>query len=87
MRTSLQARSPPLSSSTTKFSNPSILIGVACLSHDHRHDDAVLVAIASNNVIAINKEHDVFDSKKKMKAATLDSLANKVSLLAIRLLV
>ena len=42
-------------------------------------DDIGLVAIASNNMVAINKDQNVFDSKKKMKAATLDGLEHKLT--------
>lgn len=33
-------------------------------------DDSSLAAVAANNVIALNGERDVFDSRKKIKAAT-----------------
>lgn len=33
--------------------------------------------MAANNIIALNKEHDVFDSKKKIKIATAESAASK----------
>ncbi|KAK4871554.1 hypothetical protein RN001_015678 [Aquatica leii] len=41
-------------------------------------DDAALIAVASNNVVVINKDQNVFDSKKKMKAATSESLIHKL---------
>ncbi|KAF5274519.1 hypothetical protein FQA39_LY07131 [Lamprigera yunnana] len=41
-------------------------------------DDAALIAVASNNVVVINKDQNVFDSKKKMKAATSDTLIHKL---------
>ncbi|KDR23740.1 signal recognition particle subunit SRP72 [Zootermopsis nevadensis] len=42
-------------------------------------DDIGLVAIASNNMVVINKDQNVFDSKKKMKNATLDGLEHKLT--------
>nr|CAD7400517.1 unnamed protein product [Timema cristinae] len=42
-------------------------------------DDIGLVAIASNNIIAINRDQNVFDSKKKMKSATLEGLEHKLT--------
>jgi signal recognition particle subunit SRP72 len=42
-------------------------------------DDIGLVAIASNNMVAINKDQNVFDSKKKMKNATLEGLEHKLT--------
>jgi len=41
-------------------------------------DDIALVAVASNNVVVINKDQNVFDSKKKMKAATSEALVHKL---------
>lgn len=45
----------------------------------HKPDDTGLVAIASNNMVAINKDQNVFDSKKKMKNATLEGLEHKLT--------
>ena len=42
-------------------------------------DDTGLVAIASNNMVVINKDQNVFDSKKKMKNATLEGLEHKLT--------
>jgi len=42
-------------------------------------DDIGLVAIASNNMVVINKDQNVFDSKKKMKNATLEGLEHKLT--------
>ncbi|PSN45652.1 Signal recognition particle subunit SRP72 [Blattella germanica] len=42
-------------------------------------DDIGLVAIASNNMVAINKDQNVFDSKKKMKSATMEGLEHKLT--------
>lgn len=41
--------------------------------------DIGLIAIASNNSVAINREQNVFDSKKKMKSATADGVEHKLS--------
>lgn len=42
-------------------------------------DDIVLVAVASNNLVCLNKDQNVFDSKKRMKSATHDSLEHKLT--------
>lgn len=42
-------------------------------------DDIGLIAIASNNLITLNKDQNVFDSKKKMKSATVDGLEHKLT--------
>ncbi|CAL1536982.1 unnamed protein product [Lymnaea stagnalis] len=39
--------------------------------------DAGLVAVVSNNVVTINKDQNIFDSKRKIKAATGDNLKHK----------
>ncbi|XP_067133039.1 signal recognition particle subunit SRP72 [Centruroides vittatus] len=44
-----------------------------------RPTDIALAAVASNNVVTINKDQNVFDSKKKMKTATLDGLEYKLN--------
>jgi len=41
--------------------------------------DIGLAAVASNNVVCINKDQNLFDSKKKMKTATLESLEHKLT--------
>ncbi|CAH2075016.1 unnamed protein product, partial [Iphiclides podalirius] len=41
--------------------------------------DQALVAIASNNLVVINRDSNVFDSRKRMKAATADGLENKLN--------
>lgn len=41
-------------------------------------DDSALVAVASNNMVVINKDQNVFDSKKKMKVATSEILVHKL---------
>jgi len=45
-------------------------------------EDPALVAVASNNVVTINKDKNVFDSKKKMKAAMLDAALAKLPMTA-----
>ncbi|CAL7937724.1 unnamed protein product [Xylocopa violacea] len=42
-------------------------------------DDIALVAVASNNLVCLNKDQNVFDSKKRMKSATHDSLEHKLT--------
>ncbi|OXU27091.1 hypothetical protein TSAR_008396 [Trichomalopsis sarcophagae] len=44
-----------------------------------RPDDIALVAVASNNVATLNKDQNVFDSKKRMKSATQDGLEHKLT--------
>lgn len=41
--------------------------------------DIALVAVASNNLVTLNKDQNVFDSKKRMKNATHDSLEHKLT--------
>ncbi|KAJ3642145.1 hypothetical protein Zmor_024954 [Zophobas morio] len=41
-------------------------------------DDVALMAIASNNVVCINRDQNLFDSKKKMKVALNDTLVFKL---------
>lgn len=41
-------------------------------------DDPALIAVASNNVVAINKDQNVFDSKKKIKSANNEQLIHKL---------
>ncbi|CAH3122603.1 unnamed protein product [Pocillopora meandrina] len=40
-------------------------------------DDLALAAVASNNIITLNRDRDVFDSKKKVKSMTADGLEHK----------
>ncbi|KAK0075073.1 hypothetical protein PV325_007424 [Microctonus aethiopoides] len=42
-------------------------------------DDIALVAVASNNLVTLNKDHNVFSSKKRMKSATLEGLEHKLT--------
>ncbi|XP_015121860.1 signal recognition particle subunit SRP72 [Diachasma alloeum] len=41
-------------------------------------DDIALVAVASNNLVTLNKDQNVFDSKKRMKSATHEGLEHKL---------
>lgn len=41
--------------------------------------DIGLVAVASNNSVTINRDENVFDSKKKMKSATVDEVEHKLT--------
>ncbi|XP_018328625.1 signal recognition particle subunit SRP72 [Agrilus planipennis] len=41
-------------------------------------DDPALIAVAGNNSVVINKDQNIFDSKKKMKSATSESLIHKL---------
>jgi len=41
--------------------------------------DIGLVAVASNNLIVINKDQNIFDSKKKIKAASVEGLEHKLT--------
>ncbi|XP_032220654.1 signal recognition particle subunit SRP72 isoform X2 [Nematostella vectensis] len=45
----------------------------------NKPSDMSLTAVASNNVITLNKDRDVFDSKKKVKATTIDGLQYKLT--------
>ncbi|XP_023323895.1 signal recognition particle subunit SRP72 isoform X1 [Eurytemora carolleeae] len=42
-------------------------------------DDIGLVAVASNNLLAINRDQNIFDSKKRIKAATAEGLDQKLT--------
>jgi len=41
--------------------------------------DIALVAVLSNNIIAIHKDKDLFDSKKRLKAVSVESLQHKLT--------
>lgn len=45
----------------------------------NKSKDPALVAVASNNSVAINKDQNVFDSKKKMRAAMTDACDHKLT--------
>jgi len=42
-------------------------------------DDIALIAVASSNLVCLNKDQNVFDSKKRMKSATHESLEHKLT--------
>ncbi|GLV46334.1 Signal recognition particle 72 [Carabus blaptoides fortunei] len=44
-----------------------------------KSDDVGLTAVASNNTVVINKDQNVFDSKKRMKYATQELLNHKLN--------
>jgi signal recognition particle subunit SRP72 len=41
--------------------------------------DIGLVAVASNNLVTLNKDQNIFDSKKKIKSATADGMEHKLT--------
>ena len=43
-----------------------------------RPTDLSVAAVASNNMISLNKEHNVFDSRKKIKIATGVKIQHKL---------
>lgn len=45
----------------------------------NKSKDPALVAVASNNSVAINKDQNVFDSKKKMRSAMTDACEHKLT--------
>jgi len=45
----------------------------------HKPKDAALVAVASNNSVVINKDQNVFDSKKKIRAALAEACEPKLT--------
>ena len=45
-----------------------------------RPSDAALVAVAANNIVTLNRDKDVFDSRKKIKVATAEGLEQKLTL-------
>ncbi|KAH8313776.1 hypothetical protein KR067_011640 [Drosophila pandora] len=53
------------------------IIYADCLRHKPK--DAALVAVASNNSVVINKDQNVFDSKKKIRAALADACEPKLT--------
>jgi signal recognition particle subunit SRP72 len=44
-----------------------------------RPSDASVAAAASNNIVTINKDQNIFDSKKKIKAASASELEFKLN--------
>lgn len=45
----------------------------------NKPNDAALVAVCSNNIVTINKDQNVFDSKKKIRAAMADACEHKLT--------
>merc|ERR1719284_877055 len=41
--------------------------------------DIGLIAVASNNMLCLNKDQNIFDSKKRIKAATVEGLEHKLT--------
>ncbi|XP_055679226.1 signal recognition particle subunit SRP72 [Lutzomyia longipalpis] len=46
----------------------------------NKKNDTALIAVASNNMVAINKDQNVFDSKKKMRSAMSEACESKLTL-------
>ena len=38
-----------------------------------------MIAVASNNMLCLNKDQNIFDSKKRIKAATVEGLEHKLT--------
>lgn len=45
----------------------------------NKPSDPALIAVASNNSVVINKDQNVFDSKKKIRAAMVDAVEHKLN--------
>merc|ERR1719410_363763 len=45
----------------------------------NKPSDIGLVAVANNNLLTINKDQNIFDSKKRIKAATVEGLETKLT--------
>jgi len=45
----------------------------------NKPNDIGLVAVASNNLLTINRDQNIFDSKKKLKATSAEGLENKLT--------
>lgn len=45
----------------------------------NKPSDLAVMAVLSNNIVTINKDQNVFDSKKKIKTATADGLKHKLT--------
>ncbi|XP_058062182.1 signal recognition particle subunit SRP72 [Anopheles bellator] len=45
----------------------------------HKTNDAALTAVVSNNLVVINRDQNVFDSKKKMKVASSEQAEQKLT--------
>ena len=46
-----------------------------------RPDDAALIAVASNNILVLNRDKDIFDSKKKLKVLASEGASRKLTCL------
>ncbi|CAH8559373.1 unnamed protein product [Dicrocoelium dendriticum] len=44
----------------------------------NRNADSALLAVAANNIVCINREQNIFDSRKRIKMASLDGLQHKL---------
>lgn len=44
-----------------------------------RPSDAVVTAVAANNIVTLRHDHDLFDSLKKIKSATTPATEGKLS--------
>lgn len=44
-----------------------------------RPDDAALIAVASNNILVLNRDKDIFDSKKKLKVLASEGASRKLT--------
>ncbi len=44
-----------------------------------RPSDEMVSAVAANNLVALNKERDLFDSERKIKVATSDKVQHKLT--------
>ena len=49
-----------------------------------RPDDAGVAAVAANNIVVLNKDVDLFDSKKKIKVTTMEGGGLKLTALQRR---
>lgn len=45
----------------------------------NKPSDVAVAAVASNNVVTLNKDQNIFDSKKKIKTATAETLDSKLN--------
>lgn len=45
----------------------------------NKPSDLAVVAVASNNIISINREQNIFDSKKKVKACIAEGVDAKLT--------
>lgn len=45
----------------------------------HKPKDIAVIAVASNNSVVINRDQNIFDSKKKIRSCTVDNLEFKLA--------